>query len=85
MQRRFHTGGMVDKLSEIKIRYDRIGLIPETVAARRDDINWLVSERERLRKALEKYGRHLDNCDYDRHWELNYPCSCGLREALKGI
>jgi hypothetical protein len=38
-----------------------------------------IAERDRLRAALERYGRHEsgpDGCRYS-------PCTCGLEEALK--
>lgn len=44
------------------------------------DLAQAVAERNRMRAALETYGRHLSGCparpDYERL------CTCGLREAL---
>lgn len=42
-------------------------------------IQELIGERGRLREALEKYGRHENNCD-----DYSTPCSCGFEEALAG-
>lgn len=46
----------------------------------------LLDEIERLRKALEKYGLHLDDCDvYGNYGDELDPeiCNCGLQQALK--
>lgn len=52
-----------------------------------DDLKEVFAEVRRLRAALEEYGRHEEGCaraglEFKLRAE-DYPCSCGLTEALK--
>ena len=51
----------------------------------RDELNRLRAENERLKEALNLYGRHGrrggDICESSKH--SDYPCTCGFDEALK--
>jgi hypothetical protein len=53
----------------------------------REAIEHLWRERDRLRAALERYGRHEGGCHVVSSaygdWEKPDTCTCGLREALK--
>jgi hypothetical protein len=40
------------------------------------------AEITRLREALEKYGRHAEQCRHEFHED--YSCTCGFQEALNG-
>jgi hypothetical protein len=60
----------------------------ETFDALRADLSAARQEREKLEKALLKYGKHEDDCWYagklrgTLHWPKPKPCSCGLDAAL---
>ncbi len=39
---------------------------------------------KRLREALEKYGKHKQDCVYVRYsYNTKYPCTCGFEQALQ--
>jgi hypothetical protein len=42
-------------------------------------LNEALKERDRLQRALEKYGDHRLSCDWDTKWAV---CTCGLQAAL---
>lgn len=45
-----------------------------------------TAEIERLREAVEKYGIHLEYCDFYGNYEDDLEpriCTCGLQQALK--
>lgn len=68
------------------IELNRIQLIAEshasTIGALGLNMQSLVAERDRLRKALEKYGEHEEACDYHAD-AIEKFCTCGLRAALQ--
>lgn len=39
-------------------------------------------ERESIKKALWRYGRHAENCDVERLRDPTRTCNCGLSAAL---
>lgn len=41
----------------------------------------LKSEVDRLRAALDKYGRHLGECGMNNSWPMG-ACSCGFKQSL---
>jgi hypothetical protein len=49
----------------------------------------LLADRDRLRAALERFGQHTDDCEWEHYDTDAKPpvmdhCSCGLAEALRG-
>jgi len=54
---------------------------PSTPAGWAVRADYLVQERDAARKALQRYGRHLGDCDAVTAAEA--PCSCGLDLALR--
>ena len=68
----------MSKLGELKKKYFYM-----QVTKHNPDLDWLISEIGRLRKALMKYGNHARNCKVvigGSAWEQ---CTCGYEQALK--
>ena len=77
----------MDKLEELKLRYDAIGVIPQTIATWRGDFNWLILEIERLGKEKEwleqqilLYQEFHPGLPYDEKMEL---LEVDMQQALK--
>lgn len=61
------------RVAKLREGYDSHGLTNET------DEEWLLARLDRARRALEKYGRHALNCE----WEKS--CQCGLESSRRGL
>jgi hypothetical protein len=50
------------------------------------DVPKCIAERDALRAALERYGKHDGDCLYDdsTYNDGPWPCTCGFSEALRG-
>jgi hypothetical protein len=53
------------------------------IAASREDVPALVAEVERLRQALEDYGRHSEGCS--GQYGSSYRCRCGWRDEARAL
>jgi hypothetical protein len=56
---------------------------PAFIAAARADVPALVAEVERLRQALEDYGRHSEGCS--GQYGPSYRCRCGWRDEARAL
>ncbi|GAG32349.1 unnamed protein product [marine sediment metagenome] len=71
----------MDRVEKIRERIDVYGNIDNV-----QDWKWLISEIERLRKEILKYGQHTGDCR--THWmPCEEDCSCGwlkMHKSTKG-
>jgi hypothetical protein len=61
----------------------RLPVDADFIAAARDDVPALVAEVERLRQALEDYGRHSEGCS--GQYGPSYRCRCGWRDEARAL
>ena len=89
-----NVGDLEGVCSELRAEVERLNNENHSLASQivgRESMARLAVEQgdkiEKLRSALEKYGRHSDHCStYSRPNDITYSqcyCTCGLSEALE--